>query len=730
MPMIDHLPRPCDWDGETCEQCGEPVRQHRKLRQRTDTRKKSGPSGPSGPRGEKKPQPFIGIDGEGQTRDGKHVYVLLAAVNEEGERWHVENPDGLTTLQCLEFLWRLPARAKKFTYSFGYDLTKILEDVGDCALYRLFRPEERRATSGWNRNKPVFWKCTHEPPFEGWWFDYLNGRMTIKRQKSGKRVHEPYSRPEYRYDFTRRALQIYDIWKFFQGRFTMALEDWSIGSKDLLARMKRMKDLRADFDKLSPNEVREYCFEECQCMAELARRLTEAHVEAGIPLRSYFGAGSSASAMLKVMGVGAHVEESRKQNAVPEETLIPVASAFFGGRFENSVIGPVEGTVYNYDIASAYPYQLYFLPCLLHGRWVSTEKREDIFTARTALVRYRIANVSGNTSWAPFPFRDAMGCITFPSASGGGWLWKDEYLAGERLFLGVQFLEAWVYESTCVCKPFAKIPEYYRERIRIGKEGPGIVLKLGCNSCYGKIAQMLGGEGPFTSMVWAGLITSGTRAQLLDALGKHKDWSNLLMFATDGICTRERLELDRPRDTGTYDLGKPLGVWEEKTIPNGVFFARPGIYFGLNPSKEHVAYIRGRGVGRGVILEYQQKIIDAFKAGEPGVHVKNLSRFIGAKHAISRGGPPGARRYKRSPLYGTWIKRPVDMSFDPMPKRARILEDGKLELRTIPEDMTSAPYGRFMHKTDCTCETCTLKALAEEAEWSPDGGEFADYEEI
>lgn len=727
MPMIEHLP---EGEGKCCARCGFLAKQHRKPRNRSGIHGTRGYSGPSGKAKKAAQLPFIGIDGEGQTRDGKHVYVLLAAVNEEGERWHVENPDGLSTVQCLEFLWSLPANAKKFAYSFGYDLTKILEDVNDCALYRLFRPDERRSSSGWNRTKPVFWKCTHEPPFQGWWFDYLNGRMTIKRQRSGTFEHKPYERPVHRYEFSRRAIQIYDIWKFFQGRFTTALEDWGIGSKELLARMRRMKDLRADFDKLSHDEVREYCFEECQCMAQLARKLTEAHVEAGIPLRSYFGAGSSASAMLKAMNFGEHIRTARKENPIPDEMRVPVASAFFGGRFENSVIGPVEGRVYNYDIASAYPYQLVFLPCLLHGRWRRDGSRQDLDNSRTALVRYRLHETRAvSEAWAPFPFRDAMGCISFPRSSGGGWLWKDEYLAGERLFPNVEFLEAWICETECVCKPFERIPEYYRERIKLGKEGPGIVLKLGTNSCYGKIAQSLGGEGPFTSMVLAGLITSGTRAQLLGALGMHTDWANLLMFATDGICTRERLSLPRPRETGTGDLTKPLGVWEEKVLEQGVFFARPGIYFGLNPTAEHVSYIRGRGVGRGVILEYQQKIVDAFKSGEPGVHVKNLSRFIGAKHAISRGGVPGNRRYRRSPLYGRWVKRPVDMSFDPMPKRTRILEGGRLELRTIPPEATSAPYGKFLHKPGCMCETCTLRALALEAEFQPDGGEYADYED-
>jgi hypothetical protein len=38
-------------------------------------------------------------------------------------------------------------------------------------------------------------------------------------------------------------------------------------------------------------------------MAELARKLTEAHQAAGLKLKSYYGAGSSAAAMLSKMGI-------------------------------------------------------------------------------------------------------------------------------------------------------------------------------------------------------------------------------------------------------------------------------------------------------------------------------------------------------------------------------------------------------------------------------------------
>src|SRR5208337_476979 len=117
--------------------------------------------------------------------------------------------------------------------------------------------------------------------------------------------------------------------------------------------------------------------------------------------------------------------------------------------------------------------------------WRHTYNRAEVDTARAACVEYKLVESEAGPilDWAPFPFRESDGSICFPQQCGGGWVWKDEYLAGERFCAkypgAVQFRSAWIYECQCNCQPFANIPHYYRERCRIGKEGAGIVFKLG-----------------------------------------------------------------------------------------------------------------------------------------------------------------------------------------------------------------------------------------------------------
>lgn len=720
--------------------CGQAARLHRAKRIRIDTRLA------------REREIFQGIDGEGQTDHdtGRHRYVMLCAADERGETWTIENPRGLSTVQCLDFLLSLPSLHRKtFAYSFGYDLTKILEDVDDLQLYRLFRPELRRrviVTPKGSRTVlvPEFW--------HGYAMNWLNGRFTVKKILGRKGTRFVYGKPH----------TVRDIWRFFQGKFTTALEQWKVPEgealrDEFLARMRDMKDKRAQFDRLERAQVHAYCLDECRCMGELARKLTDAHDTAGIPLRNYFGAGSSASAMLEVMGVKEHIREAREKNAEPAAVTEAIRRAFFGGRFENSVLGPVPGPVFAFDISSAYPYQLCFLPCLIHGKWKLTRKRKDLDRARTALVRYTLAKPEKKLAWAPFPFRLLDGTIVYPESSGGGWVYSAEYLAGERLFPNVRFVEAWVYSAECDCKPFERIPHFYRERVRLGKEGAGIVLKLGTNSCYGKTAQFIGGElGTYTSWFWAGLITSGCRAQILDALGRASDMRNVLSIATDGIASLERLNLPAPRDTGTgwtecpapkpkdrekspelyrggvdgpWQVNKPLGGWEGKVVERGTFFARPGISSPLEPSEDDLGEVRGRGLGRSVVYEHWQAIVEAYERGAPSVHVKDLSRFIGAKTAITRGGNEGAFKYTRAAEYGRWVNRPVELSFDPLPKREGFTTDERglkrLELRSF-EGLESLPYRRGV----LSPEAQQLRALTEVALEQPDGGELTDYDDM
>ena len=669
---------------------------------------------------------YIGVDGEGveghSPTDPHHKYVLLAASSADSETsWYVEDPAGLSTETCLRFLVELPqARHKLFAYSFNYDLTKILEDVDDQSLYLLFRPElrQRKGEAAKHGPWPILWRD-----------------FSLNLQGTKFTVSD-----------ARRKVVLWDIWKFYQSKFVGALKDWKVGHEALYDRMSAMKNRRASFRLEDMEEVRRYCLEECACMGQLAEKLVTAHEAAGLKLNTFYGAGSSATAMMKVMGI------KDKLRPVPDEILRPVACAFFGGRFENSILGAYGQRVYNYDISSAYPYQTCFLPCLVHGSWHHTTDLRDVLKARAALVHYAMIAKAPCEDWAPFPFREGDGSICYPKFSEGGWVYRDEFLAGRAGWPDlVTFREAWVFDTDCDCQPFQDVPAYYRERVRIGKEGPGMVIKLGCNSLYGKLAQSVG-SSPFNNWIWAGMITSGCRAQMLELMAKVADRRDILMIATDGCQVKSRITPPRPRDTGTWACSKdgkavPLGGWEEEEVPQGVFYARPGIYFPLNPDSKMLKKVKGRGVGKKVVLDNSERIRTSYENHGPKVPVvvRGIERFCGGKTSISFAEAKAEFHratsswtqdedglwLRRLPAYGEWIAREVVMSFDPMPKRSHVLGGThRLALRSIETGLESAPYrkayGGEDAASDSSDDAVAMRAEAMVLSEQPD----VDYSEM
>jgi hypothetical protein len=493
---------------------------------------------------------------------------------------------------------------------------------------------------------------------------------------------------------------VWDVFAFFQSKFTKALEDWNkkawekgqpgFATKLEIEFIEKMKDQRSELEKLSREEVHAYCQAECKKLAKLGRALLQAHEDAGFRLKRYHGAGSSASALLDKMGV----RELRGEQ--PERMREPLACAFFGGRFENRVIGPIAGPVFNYDISSAYPYQSTFLPCLLCGGWTHLQgsRRTDfdraIRAADLALIQWQCLKSDADAPWGPLPVRKADGTIAFPLAALGGWTWKDEFLAARKLNPHVEALQVWTYTTDCEHRPFALLPSVYIERVRIGKEGAGIVFKLAPNSVYGKVAQSLGINPPYQSIVWAGNITSGCRAQLLDAICASERRESILMLATDGVWSLESLSLPRPRDTGTDETGIPLGGWERKEFPRGVFAVRPGIYFPLEPTEADLEKVRARGLGRKVLYQQWHKIVDAWHKRKTGIEFEGITRFIGAKSGVTWSPKQGV---KRSKDYGEWVNHPVKVTFDPKPKREFI--DGQSLTPWKRFDAPSMAYSKF-----------------------------------
>lgn len=548
----------------------------------------------------------MGFDGEGCTIDGRHRYRLLCAADEGQRTWKVRNLGGLSAEECLDFLVNVvPMSGLKVGFSLGYDWTKILQDVDREVLVLLTNPGLRLNAEG--QPRPVFWRH--------WKLNMQGARLSVADTRSGRRQ------------------TFWDTFRFFQSSFLNALANWSMATPaelELIATMKEQRQAFSEADWSEGGDVERYCLEECRLLARMMHKLRDAARDAGIKLESWHGAGSIASAMLKQHEVAVHVAKH------PDKVDLAVRRAYFGGRFECSRIGTIGEPVHGYDINSAYPYALLDLPSLV-GRWRRGPGSKRALLQLDPLERHVVVCIEWNVShdvhgppaWGPFPVRLQNGTIIFP-ARGEGCYWLWEVQAAARLFgaAALRVKGSWeLVPDDPGVRPHGDIAHYYQERLRWGKDGPGLVLKLGMNARYGKSAQRVG-RPRWASLVWAGIVTARCRAMLLDAMAKVRDLRSVLMLATDGLWSLEEIP--------SLDRGRGLGQWDEKTYGQGVFLARPGVYFPLAAEEREEQWekvVKARGISRRLLKDHADDMVTAWREGAMGLELRQR-RFVGLRSGL------------------------------------------------------------------------------------------------
>lgn len=535
-----------------------------------DPRKRSG--GKRRPMSARTP---IAIDGEGVSDDEHHRYTML--VSSEGEPLLGES---LTPKQCFDWLLALPPRRLIVIYGGNYDVTMWLRGLPTTKLLSIHAEGTPYTYVTLEGER---YRISYKPRR---WFDI------------GKRVGCKWE-----------SRRVYDQFGYYQHSFVKALEEWQVGTPAVRARIAMMKERRADFAHLTQREILAYSLEECQLLVQLTEKLLAAVAAVGLKPTSYHGPGALATALLGREGVREYLPDK-----TPEEMERKLYSAYYGGRFEIARAGWV-GDAYSYDINSAYPYECSRLPCLKHATWRKVNRYQPSL--------YGVWRVCwllpDGALWGPFPYRTPTGSIIYP-AWGQGWYWSPEVAAAMDVWHDcIEVLEGWVLDIGCTHRPFAFVPELYEYRKRLkaaGALGEQLTLKLMLNSLYGKTAQTIGHgrrPPPFMSFVWAGLITSGTRAKLYRAMAQ--DFGAVVSVATDGILTTRQLELEK---------GKALGSWEYTPVSD-LWVFQSGVFCYVKDGGEYVT--RTRGFSPRELTHWELALAFAF---DPlGTHRYEVRRFVG-----------------------------------------------------------------------------------------------------
>lgn len=568
---------------------------------------------------------FAGVDGE--SVNGR--YTLLAWASDDGADDWVECADGLSTRACLTFLTSVPKGLRCWGFAFGYDVNMMLADVPVRIVTQLYE------------NGACYWREFR--------IAYTPGKkLTVSRYIG----HGPDRKVV-------GSVTIWDMFTWIQTSFATWIDAWQLAPPDDIARIVAMKAKRSTFAEDEADQIRAYCLSECRYLASGARRLVDLIVAAGVAVSTYYSPATVSKALLKREWVTDHRAE------VPPEILTAVDAAYMGGRAEVSMIGPVAGPLWQYDIRSAYPAQAIGLPCLVHGRWTHRH-RKTITPWSMVRVSWRPKKGNPHPQWGPLPVRPRTGSLRWPT-HGTGWFWGVEVLGAMR-HATIDVKDVWTFTPGCDHRPFDYLTDLYHERRQRKADGDPaeFVLKLALNATYGALAEhphKSDDEPPkYRCLAWAGWITAATRAALLDVLT-----DDVILMATDCVLSRSELPVV---------LGDGLGEWEVKRYDD-MFIAGTGIYYGR--VQDDWTTTKTRGFESGVLTrEMLTQLWD--DDGRTG-HVRmTRNRFIGmgtALHRIHGFYPPHARLWRR------FILENVDKTLDVTPRRAWLVDGEPHDGRSV-----------------------------------------------
>ena len=536
-------------------------------------------------------RPFVAWDGEGITVDGQHLYVLLA--NSRGGL--IANQAGLSTAEVLCFV---ASEGRKYPgsihviYGGGYDFNCWLADVSRASVAVLYRTGKANVGTyrvAWQRGK----------------------RLSVSHEVEG----------------VRHSVTINDVGSFFQMPFVAACDTYlgdSFVERELIVSNKA---LRSSFTLADVSEVQRYNHFELvnlvKLMTELRLRLNKCNLRP----RRWDGPGAIAATLLRREGVKA------AKSVCPDPVAEAARYAYTGGRFEVVRYGSVEGRAYEYDINSAYPAALRYVPNLAAGHW---EHNRSDQRAENRFALYHLRYSEGPSFVAqPLFCRLPKGGLCYPT-NVEGWYWGPEAsLAFEyvKRFGGkVSCDESWTFVADNPADlPFAFIEKLYKQRLALKAAGDGAHtgIKLALNSMYGKLAQQVGYQ-PQTrtraeyipswhQLEWAGYTTAYARATVMRAA--MTNLPAVIAFETDAIFTSEPLDVT---------VGPNLGDFEQ-VIFEDLTYVQSGIYFGTANGQQ---VVKTRGVDKGSVTKDRVKNGLRQKRAMDQIVLAPQTRFIGAGQAL------------------------------------------------------------------------------------------------
>lgn len=538
---------------------------------------------------------FICFDGE-TLNDS---YVLLG--NSEN---HIYNEKGLSTYQCINFLYYEGYRKIKIIFAIHFDIQHWIKDLSDDKIIRLLNNEEIT--------------------FYGYKLRYITKKFLIITKK-GKRVY------------------IYDISSFFQSSLLKTIEQMNLSltnhEKEYLEKGKSLRG--ENFKSMDVLEIIEYNKIECIVTERIADKLKDILLNAKMNSNSisfnlfparFYGAGAVAKKVLKILNFGVI---SNNEKNLSEKIKKFIYSSYYGGRAEIFKIGSFKN-VYKYDINSAYPFVLSKLKKIKNYKIKKINKEFSNYNFIDENIYYIETDFRNcdNELIGVLPFRRKDGYIIYPQRVRGNYfgieckylndLVKKCKFGSFKIYsvLEINYSEELLFEE-------GFIENIYKKRLELKEKNDAsqIAYKLILNSLYGKLAQQTG-SAEFAVILYASFITAVTRSMILEQLFNNDCFGDLIQISTDGIFLTKKLNCK---------ISKNLGEWSEDYYKKGIVLGS-GVY-GLYGDKNIFAL-------RGLIVSKENLENIYLKLKKNKTATIEYKNFIGHKLALAQADAYGKYRLK------------------------------------------------------------------------------------
>lgn len=327
-------------------------------------------------------------------------------------------------------------------------------------------------------------------------------------------------------------------------------------------------------------DIDNYAIVDAQLAGDLARKSRNDFISQGVRfIRPYSMANVAQRALLDTCSIPTINEFAKSDEE--RERLAKALSSYHGGWFETRGSGFYPNCT-GLDLASAYPYVMYFLQNPTKGIWIEgdiesewwewIEKREPYtmgFAEATILF-------DADLDWYPLVQKAQSGTLVAPRLVRG-WFTADELAEARQWPHSQIIIGEWFYHFDNEPEyPFRKfIDKFYKIKMEASDDLVAYrVSKVALNSIYGKTIQAVNDvAGKLWNPFYAATITGGTRARLAE-LNRLNNFT-AVSFATDGIIfpSSEIKDIpNRPREA-PYNLGQ----WELEESGN-VLILMSGVY--------------------------------------------------------------------------------------------------------------------------------------------------------